>query len=131
MAITRVEEIGETWSSLRTLLNLCYPRPPQNVCDLLETLYRDGFPAWLAEEEGQLVGFVCLIPNSKGGTLETLAVSPFCQRRGVGKELVDALLKETPGIVSLTTRIPLYFDKFGFWEVDRLVDGSIFMLRKC
>ena len=131
MTITRVEEIGKRWSSLRMLLNLCYPKPPRNVGDILETLYRDGFPAWLAEEEGQLVGFVCLIPNSKGGTLETLAVSPSCQRRGVGRDLIDALLEETTGVVSLTTRIPIYFGRFGFREVDRLAYGSIFMLRKC
>ena len=131
MRITRVEKLDSFWPQLRALLNDCYPRPPRDVCDLLGSLYREGFPAWLAEDAGQVVGFVCLIPNSKGGTLETLAVSPANQGDGVGSQLVDTLLAETTGVVALTTRIPQYFAKFGFGEVLLLSDGSIFMIRKC
>ena len=131
MRITRVEKLDSFWPQLRVLLDDCYPKPPRDVCDLLVSLYREGFPAWLAEDAGILVGFVCLVPNSKGGTLETLAVHPVLEGTGMGSHLVGALLAETPGVVTLTTRIPQYFAKFGFSEVVHLADGSIFMIRKC
>ena len=131
MRITSVEKLDSFLPQLRVLLDDCYPKPPRDVCDLLVSLYREGFPAWLAEDAGILVGFVCLVPNSKGGTLETLAVHPVLQGNGVGSHLVGALLAETTGAVTLTTRILRYFAKVGFNEVIDLSDGSTFMIRKC
>ena len=54
-----------------------------------------------------------LSPHSKGGHLENLAVAPSARGRGIGQQLVQALLQAVghaaSPMVSLTTRIPRFF----------------------
>ena len=73
-----------------------------------------------------------LSPHSKGGHLENLAVLPSARGRGIGQKLVQALLEafphDGPAMVSLTTRIPLYFSPFGFQPCSQPADGSTAML---
>ncbi|MBD2134019.1 MULTISPECIES: Rpn family recombination-promoting nuclease/putative transposase [unclassified Sphaerospermopsis] len=67
---------------LKELLDICYPQPPQNVFYLLVEEYRRGFPVYIAiENSGKVIGFTYLAPNSKGGTLESLAVHPDPETR--------------------------------------------------
>ena len=71
-------------------------------------------------------------PHSKGGHLENLAVAPSARGRGIGQQLVQALLqavgREGSPMVSLTTRIPRFFSPFGFQPCGQLADGSTAML---
>ncbi|MEK7403873.1 MAG: N-acetyltransferase [Acidobacteriota bacterium] len=57
------------------------------------------------------------------GEIRSLAVEPECQKRGIGKLLVEALEAEARGFgleaVFAFTYIPHFFAKLGFSEVDR------------
>ena len=87
---------------------------------------------WLARDGDCLHGLVMLSPHSKGGHLDNLAVALSARGRGIGQQLVQALLQavgqEGPGMVSLTTRIPSFFSPFGFQPCGHLTDGSTAML---
>ena len=75
---------------------------------------------------------VMLSPHSKGGHLDNLAVAPVARGQGVGQALVQRLLADTAGsgatMVSLTTRIPVFFEPLGFQPCGQLPDGSTAML---
>lgn len=128
--IARRDKLENCLVELHALLDMCYPMPPRDVFYRLTEQYRPGFPAWFARDErNQLVGFVYLAPNSKGGTLETLAVHPDYSRLGIAKDLVKELLEATHGVISLTTRIPKFFVLLGFQRVCSLPDESVFMFQ--
>ncbi|MBE9237323.1 GNAT family N-acetyltransferase [Anabaena aphanizomenioides LEGE 00250] len=114
---------------LKELLDICYPQPPQNVFYLLVEEYRRGFPVYIAiENSGKVIGFTYLAPNSKGGTLESLAVHPDFRNQNLGSELVNTLLKENKGVIQITTRIPRFFEKLGFQYIQVLPDQSHYMI---
>jgi N-acetylglutamate synthase-like GNAT family acetyltransferase len=64
---------------------------------------------------------------SKGGHLENLTVDPEFREHYLSKLIVNALIQDNSGIITLTTRIPDYFSKYGFRPEQELNDGSIFM----
>lgn len=129
ISIVRRESLTGYYPPLHRLLDVCYPRPPRDVFYRLVERYRPGFPAWLAlGAADNLVGFVYLVPNSKGGTLETLAVDPGYRSQGIAQALVRRLLEATPGLISLTTRIPDFFQRQGFEIVRILPDGTLYMI---
>ena len=127
--LERRQSLVGYYPQLHRLLDVCYPRPPRDVFYGLMEGYRPGFPAWLAlSADDNLIGFVYLAPNSKGGTLENLAVDPGYRGQGVAQALVRSLLEATNGLISLTTRIPDFFQRQGFETIRPLPDASIFMI---
>ena len=120
------------WDQLQSLLNACYPRPPQDVFERVVAASHRRQRLWLATEGQSLLGMVMLSPHSKGGHLDNLAVAPSARGLGIGQKLVHALLqsaaKEEAAMVSLTTRIPSFFSSLGFMPCGQLADGSIAML---
>jgi len=120
------------WHELQALLNACYPLPPRDVFDRVVAASHRRQRLWLASNDDDLLGSVMLSPHSKGGHLDNLAVVPNARGRGIGHQLVHALLQsvcyEGPAIVSLTTRIPGFFTTFGFQPCGQLADGSTAML---
>lgn len=130
MKIDSSENLSGMLPELKQLLDLCYPKPPQNVFFLLMEQYRVGFPVYTAiKDAGELVGFTYLNPNSKGGTVECLAVHPEFRRKGLGSQLVTELLTQNPGVIQITTRIPSFFERLGFDKVTVLPDQSYFMIK--
>ncbi|MCZ2203212.1 MAG: GNAT family N-acetyltransferase [Cylindrospermopsis raciborskii PAMP2012] len=114
---------------LKELLDTCYPLPPQNVFYLLMEQYHLGFPAYVAVvDHRKVVGFTYLVPNSKGGTLESLAVNPQFRNQNLGSRLVNTLLEENKGVIQITTRIPQFFRKLGFEYIQILPDQSHYMI---
>lgn len=94
--------------------------------------YKPGDPLYTLECKGQIIGMVYCSRHSKGGHLENLAIDPECQGFGLGGVLVKALIEDNPGVITLTTRIPKYFEQFGFTGKQSLGDGSTFMfLNSC
>jgi N-acetylglutamate synthase-like GNAT family acetyltransferase len=121
------------WQQLQPLLNACYPRPPRDVFERVVTASHRRQRLWLAMgDSGELLGMVMLSPHSKGGHLDNLAVAPSGRGQGVGKALVQRLLADTAiggaAMVSLTTRIPAFFEPLGFQPCGQLPDGSTAML---
>ena len=111
------------------LLTICYPKPPQDVFPRLVEQYRVGFPVYTAvSQQAGLVGFAYLAPNSKGGTLESLSVHPQFRGLGLGKQLVQNVLSDHPGVIQITTRIPDFFEELSFTRVTELPDHSHFMI---
>jgi ribosomal protein S18 acetylase RimI-like enzyme len=45
--------------------------------------------AWVAVEDGEVVGFLLLVPESDGMLLENVAVPPARHGRGVGRSLLE------------------------------------------
>jgi ribosomal protein S18 acetylase RimI-like enzyme len=135
MAGPRVAEVAlelAPWQQLHPLLAACFPRPPQDVFERVVAASHRRQRLWLASDGDGLLGLVMLSPHSKGGHLDNLAVAPSARGRGIGQQLVQALLQavgqEGPAMVSLTTRIPSFFCPFGFQPCGQLDDGSTAML---
>ena len=120
------------WQQLHPLLDVCFPRPPRDVFERVVAASHRRQRIWLASDGDGLLGLVMLSPHSKGGHLDNLAVAPSARGRGIGQQLVQALLQavgqEGPAMVSLTTRIPSFFAPFGFQPCGHLADGSTAML---
>ena len=120
------------WQQLQPLLDACFPRPPRDVFERVVAASHRRQRLWLACDGDGLLGLVMLSPHSKGGHLDNLAVAPSARGRGIGQQLVQALLQvvgqEGPAMVSLTTRIPSFFAPFGFQPCGHLADGSTAML---
>ena len=92
-------------------------------------MYRDGDPIYTVEHNQKVVGCVYCARHSKGGHLESLAVDPAYRGLGLADCLVQVLLSDNTGVISLTTRIQAYFERFGFTSIRDLEDGSIFMIQ--
>jgi N-acetylglutamate synthase-like GNAT family acetyltransferase len=127
--IIRRDSLSGILPNLQSLLELCYPKPPKDVFYRVLEQYKTGFPVYAAvREEQEIIGFAYLCPNSKGGTLETLAVHPDFQGLRVGSKIVEEILKNHLGLIQITTRVPIFFEKLGFEPVFTLPDGSHFMI---
>lgn len=127
-----INRIISRGGGVKLLLDRCYPQPPRDVYDRMLWYYKPGDPFYTLEHDQHTVGMVYCSRHSKGGHLENLAVDPECRGQGLGRLLVEALIKDNPGIISLTTRIPEYFEQFGFTGKQTLEDGSNFMfLNRC
>jgi ribosomal protein S18 acetylase RimI-like enzyme len=121
------------WQQLQPLLDVCYPRPPRDVFERVVAATHRRQRLWIAAAEGgELLGMVMLTPHSKGGHLDNLAVAPQARGHGLGQALVQRLLTDTaasgPAMVSLTTRIPQFFEPLGFQHCGQLADGSTVMM---
>ena len=117
------------WQQIQPLLDSCYPSPPRDVFTKVLSGSHIRQRLWLAQSPtGEWLGMVMLSPHSKGGHLENLAVIPAARGKGVGQALVMQLLSDVsslgPAIVSLTTRVPTYFEFLGFRCVGQLTDNS-------
>jgi GNAT superfamily N-acetyltransferase len=62
-------------------------RPPAPMTADYAQPVRDG-QAWVAEEDGQVAGFVVLVPQPGHLLLEKVAVLPAAQGRGIGARLL-------------------------------------------
>jgi N-acetylglutamate synthase-like GNAT family acetyltransferase len=69
---------------------------------------------WVAEEDGEIAGLVALKKQPDCLELCALGVEPRFRGKGVGKDLVEALMAEAPGRVHLATIIPEFFEACGF-----------------
>ena len=76
-----------------------------------------------------VVGMVYLARYNKGGHLENLAVDPEYRGCGLADHLVDSLITENPGAISLKTRIPAFFQRHGFKPIQPMPDKTHFMVR--
>lgn len=131
--ITEVLLDQAPWHQFQNLLDACYPKPPRNVFERVVAASHRRQRLWLASDNDGLHGLVMLSPHSKGGHLDNLAVLPSARGRGIGQRLVKTLLhavtqEEGTAMVSLTTRIPNFFQPMGFEHCGLLADGSTAML---
>ena len=120
------------WQQLQLLLESCFTRPPRDVFERVVSLSHRSQRLWIAcTANGDVLGMVMLSPHSKGGHLDNLAVAPCARGRGIGHALVRRLLSDIastgPAMVSLTTRIPEFFEPFGCKICGQLTDGSAAM----
>ena len=89
--------------------------------------YKPGDPVYTVEGRDTTIGMVYCARHSKGGHLENLAVDPEYQGFGFGGQLVKTLLHDNPGLITLTTRVPHFFERFGFCTLKPLSDGAMAM----
>lgn len=129
--IHKVMSLRGFYVLIKNLLDSAYPKEPRDVFYRFAESYKEGYPAWLLVEDGAIEGMTFVVPNSKGGTLECMAVNPKLWGHGAGSELVDAVVNEISGLLTLTTRIPEFYEKVGFSKIAVLKDGSVAMFMIC
>ena len=88
---------------------------------------------YVAEVEGWVAGFVVYYPRDDHIHLENVAVSPACQQKGIGRELVEFVEQQT--LAAGFNRVELYtnakmtenlglYPRLGYRQFDRrLEDG--------
>jgi N-acetylglutamate synthase-like GNAT family acetyltransferase len=69
---------------------------------------------WVAEEDGEIAGLVALKKQPDCFELCALGVEPRFRGKGVGKDLVEAVMAAASGRVHLATIIPEFFEAFRF-----------------
>lgn len=88
------------------------PRSKEEIADLVESFF-------VAEEEGEVLGCVCLeVYSQKIAELRSLAVSEKARGKGYGKLLVDAVLaeaevREIPEVLAVTSALE-FFQQMNF-----------------
>lgn len=121
------------WSDVSILVNEAFPRPPRDVFYKIIRGLTQQRRIWTAKVDNQLVGMIMLIPNSKGGHIENIVVSKAHRGKGLGKQLVERLISDismdSPQFISLTTRVPRFFESCGFKIVENFTDGSRVMIK--
>jgi N-acetylglutamate synthase-like GNAT family acetyltransferase len=84
----------------------------------------EGDDFWVAEDKGRIVGICGLMRRPDCLELYALGVAEEARGRGIGGDLVRALLAAVPGDIYLATVIPGFFEKQGF---SRVADHPPFM----
>ena len=118
--IYKQHTMPENGGGVKALLERCYPAPPRDVYARMLEGYKPGDPVYTVEGRDTTIGMVYCARHSKGGHLENLAVDPEYQGFGFGGQLVKTLLHDNPGLITLTTRVPHFFERFGFCTLTRL-----------
>lgn len=129
--IQKVYTLKNHHRSIHSLLNASFPKEPRDVFYRFTGSYKEGYPSWIQVDKGQIKGMCFIIPSSKGGSLECVAVHPDLQGNGAGKALLERVLADYAGLITLTTRIPLFYEKVGFRTFCELEDGSKAMFKVC
>lgn len=73
----------------------------------------------VAEEDRKLIGLVRIKDNNGCFELCSLGVTVGKQKLGIGKKLVEAVIKKQGSDLYLATIIPEYFKKFGFKKAEQ------------
>jgi GNAT superfamily N-acetyltransferase len=111
------------------------PRVPDEAAVPIAARIREHEDVWVAEEDGQLLGFLGIEPSMSLGApvLEKLYVEPTEQNRGVGTALLDKAKELRPGELYLWVfqKNPArrLYERNGFMLV-RLTDGADNMERE-
>lgn len=90
----------------------------------LHELYEDLRDFFVIEEDGEIVACTALHINwANLAEVKSVAVAEHCQRRGFGRQLVNACIEEARelGVATLfcLTYRPDFFHSLGFVEVER------------
>ena len=94
---------------------------PRTLADLYENVWEFTV---VAEEESQLVGCGALkLYSQEVAEIRSLCVDETWKSKGIGREIMDALLNEAEGLglrtVFALTVAPAFFEKLGFRVVPR------------
>lgn len=109
----QIEKLIAAYSDAGVLL----PRPLPEICEKIRDFV-------VVEDGGQVIGCGALhLYGPHLAEVRSIAVAAEHKRKGVGRRLIKALLREAgkhgvPG-VCLFTRIPSFFGKMGFVEARR------------
>ena len=89
-----------------------------------DDLDRHGDCAFVARQDGRVVGAAALEVYEDGGLLRSVVVGGEHRGTGVGQRLVAAVMqlarsKHLPAVYLLTTTAPSYFPRMGFVPISR------------
>ncbi|HRQ41638.1 MAG TPA: N-acetyltransferase [Chloroflexota bacterium] len=141
------QELPEDMEAIWKVNEAAFGRPAE--AGLVEALRRRGVVtlSLVAEWEGDVVGHILFSPvtitNESGGVvtavaLGPMAVSPNCQRQGIGSQLVQTgldMLRQAGHEMVIVLGHPDFYPRFGFapasqsgirWEVE--VPDEVFMV---
>jgi GNAT superfamily N-acetyltransferase len=100
------------------------PRIGADVRPQLGGWFLDRWPTWLAENDGRVVGFICL----GGDVVEQLYVEPGEQSRGIGTALLELAKGQSPERLELwvfqqNDGARRFYERHGFRLVEQ-TDGA-------
>jgi N-acetylglutamate synthase-like GNAT family acetyltransferase len=106
---------------IRRALPEDYPKARRLALSLgLDYEGMENDPVWIAEEKARVVGVVSLRKHGDHYELCSLGVDPAYRNKSLGKKLVNTCVTAAAGDVYLATVIPLFFEKCGFDEAERI-----------
>jgi len=119
------EKLVEIWYNASIIAHSFIPKEMwASHKDDLEKKYLPTAETWVAEENGELLGFISLLGNYIGG----LFVSPTKQGKGIGTKLIEQtkLFKKqlTVGIYSKNEEARRFYEKNGFIYLDDEVQSE-------
>ena len=129
--IQKVYTLKNCFLSIHSLIDECWPKDPRDVFYKFCESYKDGYPSWILVDEGQIKGMCFIIPYGKGGSLEYVAIHPDLRGRGAGRSIVERAIADYGGLITLITRIPVFYEKIGFKTFCDHKDGSKAMYIVC
>ena len=114
-------------NQIKTLLDEAYPKEPRDVFMKFKKGFDNAMCTKLIFDKNILIGIGTIIKTSKGGYIENTSELSKYQGNGIGTLIVKELLKETKGLIMLTTRKMEFYESLGFSEFYKLPDGSTAM----
>lgn len=94
-----------------------------------ENLQREQFI--VAKHNGKLVGFGRLKTYADCIELGAVGVVPKYRNKGIGKKIIDKLIKIGPKDIYIITDIPQYFYQFGFKIIKKCPTSIIKKCKTC
>ena len=90
----------------------------------LSGLYESIRDFWVCEANKQIVGCCALhVVWQDLAEIRSLAVKKTCQKKGIGRKLIDVAIREAKGLgcksIFILTYIPIYFKKLGFRKINK------------
>jgi len=71
---------------------------PWSLNAFAETLKKDNFRYFVAEEDGEILGYCGFFFVLDEAEIPNVCVKESARRRGVGRQMMDALIKEAAGL---------------------------------
>lgn len=91
----------DDYDSVYALWSSCPGMGLNNLDDsregIAQYLARNPDTCFVAEEQGRIIGAILTGHDGRRGHISHTAVSPACQRQGIGKQLVEAALAALKG----------------------------------
>lgn len=109
------ESLVEIWQEAASIVHSFLPKEfMEKEPDNIRNIYIPNTETWVYELDQRVVGYIAMIENEVGG----LFIYPNFQKRGIGKELMDAVAKNFSSleveVFEKNAGARMFYEKYGF-----------------